>query len=211
VRAVLSGFFLSRSVRVAASAPRLFSLTILLSLIAPPTKIAANTPSACVANFESGGSVLRGTTYWSFEEYPGVRKRTATEALTQSLTKESFVIVSSDDASGSLTAAGSIGGREAQNSNFHCGINSGWRAAIVSASAGGGEKGSTIGASGLVGDVVFGGVILRRWVTNGVRRDDALFAIDDCVTTERAHGLTATAETHLGRVVHWGMRFVRLL
>jgi len=66
-----------------------------------------------------GGSVLRGTTYSSFEEYPGVRKRPATDALTQALAKRSFTILSSDDPGGSLTATGTIGGREAQTVTFN--------------------------------------------------------------------------------------------
>jgi hypothetical protein len=96
----------------------LLLLTALLSLISPVSQAFAATPSACFANFDSGGSVLRGTTYSSFEEYPGVRKRAATDALTQALTKRSFTILSSDDASGSLTAAGTIGGRESQTVTF---------------------------------------------------------------------------------------------
>lgn len=118
MRALLSVFSFSELVPEAASAPRLLSLAILLSLISPAARIVASTPSACVANFDSGGSVLRGTTYSSFEEYMGVRKRAATDALTQSLTKLSFAVVSADDASGVLTATGTIGGREAQTATF---------------------------------------------------------------------------------------------
>ena len=108
-----SSMFVNRNQAVALW---LLLVTIPLFISAVSEAFAA-TPSACFANFDSGGSVLRGTTYSSFEEYPGVRKQVATDALTQALAKRSFTIVSSDDASG-LTAAGTIGGREAQTVTF---------------------------------------------------------------------------------------------
>lgn len=103
MRALLSVSCSSGLVPMAAGARRFLFVAVLLSLISPLTESLASAPSACAANFDSGGSVLRGTTYSSFEEYPGVRKRAATEALTESLAKQSFAILSSDDASGSLT------------------------------------------------------------------------------------------------------------
>jgi hypothetical protein len=109
---------LSSSRFLVVNAFRLRTFVILLSFISPMSEAVAGTQSACAAHFDAGGSVLRGTTYSSFDEYPGVRKRTATDALTELLTKRSFAIVSSDDASGSLTATGTIGGREAQTVTF---------------------------------------------------------------------------------------------
>ena len=82
----------------AGAAVCLLLFTSILSLVSPVSEAFAATPSACFANFDSGGSVLRGTTYSSFEEYLGVRKRAATDALTQALTKRSFTILSLEQA-----------------------------------------------------------------------------------------------------------------
>jgi hypothetical protein len=92
-----------------------FCAAFLLSVAA---SVAFGQSSPCHANFNVGGSVVRGTTYTSVDEYRGAYKPSVMAALTQALTEQSFTFTEPDKTADSFVATGTIGGREAQEVTF---------------------------------------------------------------------------------------------
>lgn len=74
--------------------------------------------SLCNANFRVGGSVLRGTTYTSVEEYRGAYHSAVVAALKQAVAEQSFMFTELDRTAGAYVATGTIGDRELQEVTF---------------------------------------------------------------------------------------------
>lgn len=71
-----------------------------------------NADMNCRANFSIKGSVVRGTTYASFEEFQALAQAPAIDALVSSISRESLALLSSDKSTGTVSATGqSAGGR----------------------------------------------------------------------------------------------------
>jgi hypothetical protein len=70
---------------------------------------ADNAAFACRANLTIGGSMVRGSTYSTFVEFPGMTQTAAIDALMAAITEESLVVVSADKNAGIITAADEAG------------------------------------------------------------------------------------------------------
>lgn len=72
----------------------------------------------CLANFRLGGSVARGTSYSSFEEFSGLTPEAAARALVSSLSRESLTVSNGESTSDTYIAVGNIGGRDGAQAEF---------------------------------------------------------------------------------------------
>lgn len=70
----------------------------------PGGAAAETSDSNCRANFSIKGSVVRGTTYMTFDEFQGLTQMAAIDALIASLGRESFAILSTDKNAGVIRA-----------------------------------------------------------------------------------------------------------
>ena len=62
--------------------------------------------SNCRANFAVKGSIVRGTTFSSFDEFPALDQATAVDALIASLLHEALSLVNTDKSNGTISATG---------------------------------------------------------------------------------------------------------
>lgn len=85
-----------------------------------PSSPGPSVPSPfCVANFTVGGSMLRGTSYSSFDEFSGLPPEAAAKALQDSAARETFTIASAGNVSGAYIATGMLGGRGQESATFN--------------------------------------------------------------------------------------------
>jgi hypothetical protein len=72
----------------------------------------------CLANFKLGGSMARGTSYSSFEDFSGLTPEAAAAALVSSVSRESLALCNGESTTDTYVAIGSIGGRDGAQAEF---------------------------------------------------------------------------------------------
>lgn len=84
-----------------------------------PSGATMNVPSPfCEANFAIGGSVVRGTSYSTFEDFSDVSQQAAFDAILASLGTEGLEPESSEAGSGTIQAIGTVARRENMRAEF---------------------------------------------------------------------------------------------
>jgi hypothetical protein len=73
---------------------------------ATPLEAAVRSTANCRANFTVGGSMVRGTSYATYDEFPGVPYAAALQATESAIAKASLTIESSEKTAGTITAVG---------------------------------------------------------------------------------------------------------
>lgn len=72
----------------------------------------------CLSNFRTGGSIARGTSYSSFEEFSGLTPEAASRVLAASISRESLTTLGGESTTDTYIAAGNIGGRDGAQAEF---------------------------------------------------------------------------------------------
>lgn len=101
-------------------------LAVIARRLQPGGVAVDNADMNCRANFSIKGSVVRGTTYATFEEFQALAPAPATDALIASISQESLAVVSADKNAGILSATGQSPRGKALRAKLFCNLGVGW-------------------------------------------------------------------------------------
>ncbi len=72
----------------------------------------------CRSNFTVGGSMVRGSTYSTFVEFPGLSQASAIEALISAISSDSLTVLTTDKSTGTVSASGEFDNGKSYVLNF---------------------------------------------------------------------------------------------